>query len=317
MWDEGQHRIFGVDPAAFAVTPENVRALVHPGGLGTAAARDGAAVQGRRQAYQTEFRVRRPNGEIRWCIGTRRADRRCSRPCRARQRRHHRHHRSQGGRRAPGVAGARGRSPRQERAGAGAVDRSPDASQQHGGLTSRRWKAASRRCHARIRCCRSRAGKAPISAAWSMKSSRRSAPAIQTRSQCRARECCCSRPRRRRSRWRCTSLPPTLQNTARCPRASGKVKLVWNSRKAACRFIGPKPADRRRSQPASQGFGTRIDPGQHRRPAWRTGQFRLAAGRAASACCPSRSSDKLAGAEHRRATTPKSPPARQSRPTSQ
>src|SRR6202035_3707584 len=30
LWDEGQCRIFGVDPASFAVTAENVKALVHP-----------------------------------------------------------------------------------------------------------------------------------------------------------------------------------------------------------------------------------------------------------------------------------------------
>ena len=30
MWDEGQCRIFGVDPNTFTVTAENVRALLHP-----------------------------------------------------------------------------------------------------------------------------------------------------------------------------------------------------------------------------------------------------------------------------------------------
>src|SRR6202007_1957292 len=29
-WDEGQHRIFGVDPADFQITVENIRALIHP-----------------------------------------------------------------------------------------------------------------------------------------------------------------------------------------------------------------------------------------------------------------------------------------------
>src|ERR1700687_4950107 len=29
-WDEGQYGICGVDPGSFAVTPENVRALIHP-----------------------------------------------------------------------------------------------------------------------------------------------------------------------------------------------------------------------------------------------------------------------------------------------
>src|ERR1700726_1347354 len=29
-WDGGQYRIFGVDPGSFTVTPDNVRALIHP-----------------------------------------------------------------------------------------------------------------------------------------------------------------------------------------------------------------------------------------------------------------------------------------------
>jgi len=30
MWDEGQYRIFGVDPQSFVVTPATVQALLHP-----------------------------------------------------------------------------------------------------------------------------------------------------------------------------------------------------------------------------------------------------------------------------------------------
>ena len=68
-WDEGQHRIFGVDPQNFKITVENIRALVHPEDWMslTEIAREmsnGARTQ------QIEFRVLRPNGEIRWCIGT-------------------------------------------------------------------------------------------------------------------------------------------------------------------------------------------------------------------------------------------------------
>src|SRR6266481_4134250 len=29
-WDDGQYRIFGVDPESFALTIENIRALIHP-----------------------------------------------------------------------------------------------------------------------------------------------------------------------------------------------------------------------------------------------------------------------------------------------
>jgi PAS domain S-box-containing protein len=68
-WDEGQHRIFGVDPQTFKITVENIRALVHPEDWMslTEVAREmsnGARTQ------QIEFRVVRPNGEVRWCIGT-------------------------------------------------------------------------------------------------------------------------------------------------------------------------------------------------------------------------------------------------------
>ena len=68
-WDEGQHRIFGVDQQNFKITVENIRALVHSEDWIslTEVAREmskGARTQ------QIEFRVVRPNGEVRWCIGT-------------------------------------------------------------------------------------------------------------------------------------------------------------------------------------------------------------------------------------------------------
>src|SRR4051812_43834374 len=69
MWDEGQHRIFGVEPGSFTATPEHVRTLVHPEDWESFSAnmdrmfREGGA-------YETVFRVRRPDGEIRWCLGT-------------------------------------------------------------------------------------------------------------------------------------------------------------------------------------------------------------------------------------------------------
>jgi PAS domain S-box-containing protein len=68
-WDEGQCRIFGVDPRTFAVTPEHVRSLVHPEDL-ERLDQVLQRISADAQSYQTEFRVRRPNGELRWCIGT-------------------------------------------------------------------------------------------------------------------------------------------------------------------------------------------------------------------------------------------------------
>src|SRR5437763_13553014 len=69
VWDEGQYRIFGVEPDKFELTIENIRKLIQPD--------DWKNLQNaikpsttQSQASQTEFRVCRPNGELRWCIGT-------------------------------------------------------------------------------------------------------------------------------------------------------------------------------------------------------------------------------------------------------
>jgi PAS domain S-box-containing protein len=69
MWDEGQYRIFGVTPETFNVTSANIQALLHPDdvdrfGQAIAAFSTGA------HAYEGEFRVSRPDGEVRWCVGT-------------------------------------------------------------------------------------------------------------------------------------------------------------------------------------------------------------------------------------------------------
>ena len=66
-WDAGQYRIFGVDPQDFQPTFKNIRPLIHPEDLqrieGLIA--DGIAD---RHTFQTEARILRPNGEMRWCI---------------------------------------------------------------------------------------------------------------------------------------------------------------------------------------------------------------------------------------------------------
>src|SRR6202043_799929 len=67
-WDGGQYRIFGVDPGSFTITPDNVRALIHPEDWERLRAAL-ANVTAHGQTYQTEFRVHRPHGELRWCIG--------------------------------------------------------------------------------------------------------------------------------------------------------------------------------------------------------------------------------------------------------
>jgi PAS domain S-box-containing protein len=69
VWDDGQYRIFGVDPDSFEVTVDNIKALIHPEDWKHLQ----NAITSARQntpSFQTEFRVCRPNGELRFCIGT-------------------------------------------------------------------------------------------------------------------------------------------------------------------------------------------------------------------------------------------------------
>jgi PAS domain S-box-containing protein len=69
LWDDGQYHIFGVDRKHFAVTAENVRALIHPEDWERLRVTLEALLKDRTPC-QNEFRVKRPNGEVRWCIGT-------------------------------------------------------------------------------------------------------------------------------------------------------------------------------------------------------------------------------------------------------
>jgi PAS domain S-box-containing protein len=67
-WDEGQHRIFGVEPRKFKITVAGIRALIHPDDWAALEATARGMAEGAR-TRQIEFRVLRPNGEIRCCIG--------------------------------------------------------------------------------------------------------------------------------------------------------------------------------------------------------------------------------------------------------
>jgi PAS domain S-box-containing protein len=69
MWDAGQYRIFGVDSRNFQVTSESLQTLLHPDDI------DGfrkviAHFEKGARAYEAEFRIIRPDGEVRWCVGT-------------------------------------------------------------------------------------------------------------------------------------------------------------------------------------------------------------------------------------------------------
>ncbi len=69
MWDEGQYRIFGVDPETFTPSPQSVQPLLHPEDFNELRK---AVVQFEKgvKSYETEFRIVRPDGEVRWLFGT-------------------------------------------------------------------------------------------------------------------------------------------------------------------------------------------------------------------------------------------------------
>src|SRR3954451_21965009 len=66
VWDEGQHAIYGVTPGEFAITPEHLKVLIVPEDWETLQLGMQDLLE-RGQPHQAEFRIRRPNGEIRWC----------------------------------------------------------------------------------------------------------------------------------------------------------------------------------------------------------------------------------------------------------
>jgi PAS domain S-box-containing protein len=68
-WDEGQYRIFGVEPKNFQISTDNIRKLLHPDDWEPLRQVVLRMARGER-TQQVEFRVRRSNGELRWCTGT-------------------------------------------------------------------------------------------------------------------------------------------------------------------------------------------------------------------------------------------------------
>ncbi len=69
MWDEGQYQIFGLDQGSFEVTPANVQALLHPDDIDELRKAQAQFAKGVK-SYEAEFRIVRPNGDVRWCAGT-------------------------------------------------------------------------------------------------------------------------------------------------------------------------------------------------------------------------------------------------------
>jgi PAS domain S-box-containing protein len=67
-WDEGQHRIFGVEPDRFQISAENIRHLIHADDQEPLRQVVRRMSEGER-TQRVDFRVRRPSGELRWCMG--------------------------------------------------------------------------------------------------------------------------------------------------------------------------------------------------------------------------------------------------------
>ena len=67
LWEEGQYRLFGVDPRSFEPTEESVRSLTHSEDVERlfALARR-AASEG--EPFEAEYRILRRDGSVRWCV---------------------------------------------------------------------------------------------------------------------------------------------------------------------------------------------------------------------------------------------------------
>jgi PAS domain S-box-containing protein len=67
VWDAGQYRIFGVEPDTLPLTFEAIRGFVHPQDLAAVQALIASEAEPPR-TFQTEVRILRPDGAVRWCI---------------------------------------------------------------------------------------------------------------------------------------------------------------------------------------------------------------------------------------------------------
>ncbi len=66
-WDEGQHSVFGTDPAAFSPSADDVYTLIHPEDRPLLRRVRSQALENR-TAFNTELRIMAPDGSERWCV---------------------------------------------------------------------------------------------------------------------------------------------------------------------------------------------------------------------------------------------------------
>jgi PAS domain S-box-containing protein len=69
MWDDGQYQILGLEPGRFELTPANIQALFHPDDVQELHKVWASFARGTK-SREAEFRIIRPDGEVRWCAGT-------------------------------------------------------------------------------------------------------------------------------------------------------------------------------------------------------------------------------------------------------
>jgi PAS domain S-box-containing protein len=69
MWDEGQYKIFGVDPKTFELNSTNIQSCFHAEDVDQLRSAWAEFAQGPK-SYEAEFRIIRPDGEVRWCVCT-------------------------------------------------------------------------------------------------------------------------------------------------------------------------------------------------------------------------------------------------------
>ncbi len=227
----GQFRIFGVDPRHVrGHRRSNVQRIRCIRTIRCNCARRSHQFTKGIKSYEAEFRIMRPDGEVRWCVGTAAAT--LDRPASVI--------------RVSGVTvDITERKEAEERQNllAREVDhRAKNALalvQSIVRLTRgenvksyiRRSKDASMRSRGCTRCFRCRAGKAPRSGGWSTRNWPPTPAA--TRSDCRAPRFNWSRRRRRRWRWRRTNSSPMRQSTARCRRCQAGCRWIGRSRLTA------------------------------------------------------------------------------------